>query len=88
MTGAELAAVCTVRLWDSVTECGAAAVLCAKTGCVHEHIETSVYCQGCAAVLAAGHIICSACFDVGHECEVSLLAEVTETGETVVVRGW
>lgn len=65
--------------------CGAWAVIKLLSGCVHEHLYQADICQWHVEPVAKGESMCGVCADLdGHDCPVTVLAEVDD--ELNVVR--
>jgi hypothetical protein len=89
MTGAiRVAAGCAVVWVPSREMCGREEVVLRGTvACEHEHLEAVAVCQFHVEELADGELWCTPCYDAEHTCPVTLVAEVGEAGEQVVLRG-
>ncbi|MFD8529446.1 hypothetical protein ACFV0L_18700 [Streptosporangium canum] len=67
--------------------CPADVVAVRTTACVHEHFQDEPACAGHLVVLESGRMLCSACRNLGHICELRAVAEADpETGERHVLR--
>jgi hypothetical protein len=88
VTGAvDAAADCSIVWVPSREMCGRDVVLRGMIGCEHEHVEDIAVCRFHLEELAYGELWCTPCYDTGHTCPVTLVAELVKAGERVVMRG-
>src|SRR5262249_30874370 len=84
--GVDATAGCVVVWVPSREMCGREVVLRGTVGCEHEHLEDIAVCQFHIEELAYGELWCTPCYDAEHVCPITLLAEIEQAGERVVLR--